>query len=119
MEILALTIVMDTLQEEAHVKSVNQMLEGYPFIEKYQIERTRERSGGPEVLAIIGISILVVRGSRLIIEELRRFLVALKLLIKECKCKEIYIEQPNARVPVSKTDLEECVKIMLSPNSNP
>ena len=68
----------------------------------------KARFTGLEVVAAIGVTVLVVRGSRELIEELRKFIPQLKGLISDVKgLKNAFIEVGNKRIPLTQVDEDD------------
>ena len=62
---------------------------------------------GLEVVGAIGVTVLVVRGSRELIEELRKLIPQLKGLMSEIKgLKNAFVEVGDKRIPVSEVNEE-------------
>jgi len=67
----------------------------------------KARFTGLEIVGVIGVTVLVVRGSRELIEELRKLIPQLKELIGEIKgLKETFMEIGDKRVPITEVKEE-------------
>ena len=65
------------------------------------------RFTGLEVVGAIGVTVLIVRGSRELIEELRKLIPQLKGLITEIKgLKDVFVEVGDKRVPLAEVQDE-------------
>lgn len=76
-------------------------------VKEVEARREKARFTGLEVIGVIGVTVLVVRGSRELIEELRKLIPQLKELISEIKgLKEVFVEVRDKHVPIAEVKEE-------------
>lgn len=76
-------------------------------VKEVEARREKARFTGLEVVGVIGVTVLVVRGSRELIEELRKLIPQLKELISEIKgLKEVFVEVRDKHVPIAEVKEE-------------
>ncbi|GAC1354789.1 MAG: hypothetical protein NVS4B11_26160 [Ktedonobacteraceae bacterium] len=100
-----------------NVEKDNDLVQTAQLIEERfgQLEMVKEveavgekaRFTGLEIVGVIGVTVLVVRGSRELIEELRKLIPQLKELISEIKgLKEVFVEVKDKHVPIAEVKEE-------------
>ena len=76
-------------------------------VKEVEARREKARFTGLEVIGVIGVTVLVVRGSRELIEDLRKLIPQLKELISEIKgLKEVFVEVRDKHVPIAEVKEE-------------
>ncbi len=78
-----------------------------------EVEATPEtpekmRMTGLEIAAAIGVTVVVVRGGRELVEEVRKFVTEIKNLMVELHgLKNVYTDFGTQRIPIDKLDPED------------
>ena len=90
---------------QAHIDQLHLVEETQVFTEKIRIT-------GAEIAAAIGVAVLVARGSRELIQEVRKIITEMKGLTKDLQgLKNIYIDVAGEKVPVDGLSEEHIQKL--------
>ncbi len=78
-----------------------------PMVEEVEAAPETMKLTGVELVAAIGVTILVVRSSRELIEEIRKLIAEIKGLAEDLQdLKNIYVDIDDERVPLDDLDDE-------------
>ena len=92
---------------EQTAQLIEERLGQLEMVKEVEAVPEKARFTGLEVVAAIGVTVLVVRGSRELIEELRKLIPQLKGLMSEIKgLKNAFVEVGDKRIPVSEVNEE-------------
>jgi hypothetical protein len=92
---------------EQTAQLIEERLGQLEMVKEVEAVPEKARFTGLEVVAAIGVTVLVVRGSRELIEELRKLIPQLKGLMSEIKgLKNAFVEVADKRIPVSEVNEE-------------
>ena len=92
---------------EQTAQLIEERLGQLEMVKEVEAVPEQARFTGLEVVAAIGVTVLVVRGSRELIEELRKLIPQLKGLMSEIKgLKNAFVEVGDKRIPVSEVNEE-------------
>ena len=93
------------VEQTAHL--IEEHLGQLEMVKEVEAVPETARLTGLEVVGAIGVTLLIVRGSRELIEELRKLIPQLKGLITEIKgLKDVFVEVGDKRVPLSEVQEE-------------
>ena len=98
------------LDEAAQV--IQDRLTSIEAVEEAEARPERMKVTGLEIAAAIGVTVLVVRGSRELVEEVRKLVTEVKKLMIEFQdLKEVYVDIGTQRVSLSEFSEEQYLQL--------
>jgi len=87
---------------------IEQRLSQFKMVKEAEAVSEKPRLTGVEVVAAIGVTVLVIRGSGEIVGELRKFIMQLKGLIGDIKgLKDVFVEVKDKRIPLAEVNEDD------------
>jgi hypothetical protein len=84
---------------------IEQRLVALDGVTEVEAKATEERITGVEIVAAIGVTVLIIKGSRMAVHEMRLLLQEVKLLIHDIKgLKSASIEIEGKQIPTDEVD---------------
>jgi hypothetical protein len=106
----ALTQVAQTLQDRLSQMEMVEEVEAVPEGSEQM------RLSGLEIAAAIGVTVLVVRSSRELVAEVRKFVTEVKGLMADlCDLKNVYVDLGAQRIPIDQLDAEQFHQLAQEP----
>ncbi|GAC1366570.1 MAG: hypothetical protein NVS2B12_11210 [Ktedonobacteraceae bacterium] len=84
---------------------IEQRLEALTIVKEVEAKATKQRMTGLEVAAAIGVSVIILRSSRMAVHEIRLLLQEVEALIQDIKeLKSASVKIGKKRVPADEVD---------------
>lgn len=96
-------------------ETIEERLRSLEVVEQAQASPEEpDRFGGMEIVAAIGVAVLLVRGSRELTEEARKLVAEVKKLMVEVHdLKEVYVNLGNQRIPIEELTEDQYEQLVL------
>jgi hypothetical protein len=95
----------DNLDQAAHL--LQDRLSQMEMVKEVEAAPEKMRATGLEITAAIGVTVLVVRGGRELLEEIRKLVDAIKgLMVDLHDLKNVYVDLGAHRIPIDRLDQE-------------
>ncbi|MDX1418122.1 MAG: hypothetical protein R3293_28230 [Candidatus Promineifilaceae bacterium] len=93
--------------------TIQSRLAGMEEVDEVEAKAQQMKVTGVEIAAAIGVTVLIVRGSRELVEEVRKLIVEIRKLKEEVGGpKEVYIDIGTRRVAVEKLSDQDIMEMI-------
>lgn len=104
----------DNLDQAAHL--LQDRLSQMEMVNEVEAAPEEMRINGLEIAAAIGVTVLVVRGGRELVEAVRKLVTEVKCLMADLHdLKNVYVDLGAQRIPIGKFDQEHCRQLAMKP----